>query len=473
MNVSLMSSIILNTDSYKTSHYLQLPPGTTYLSSYIESRGGKFDEVVFFGLQAFLKAYMSSPITIADIDEAEEIITAHGMPFNRAGWEAIVERHDGYLPIEISAIPEGTTLKTKNVMVQLINTDPEMPWLTSYVETALLRAIWYPSTVATLSREAKKLIADAVEKTGEDVTSTYMKMQDFGARGVSSYESAGIGGMAHLVNFKGSDTLTGVLFAKRLYGAPMAGFSIPASEHSTISSWGRGQEKEAYQNMLDQFLDKDKLVAVVSDTWDLFRAIDKIWGEDLIDRIKKSGGTVVVRPDSGEPVFVVKETIRRLMLKYGYTVNDKGYKVLPSCIRVIQGDGINLDSLKEILDALEEAGYSVDNVGFGMGGGLLQQLDRDTQKFAMKASAVLRDAMWFDVYKDPKTDPGKTSKKGVLSLVKNDGELITVRRSDLGSRTDLLRPVFRNGRILIETSFEEVRERAEIPILKEAMERAA
>ena len=144
-----MNNMILNADSYKSSHYLQYPPNTSYVSSYIEARGGQYENAVFFGLQMFIKEYLCHPITHQDVDEAKDIIEAHGLPFNEEGWRYIVDHHKGRLPIEIQAIPEGTVAPVQNAMVQVINTDPKCAWLTSYVETSLLRAVWYPTTVAT------------------------------------------------------------------------------------------------------------------------------------------------------------------------------------------------------------------------------------------------------------------------------------------------------------------------------------
>ena len=234
---------ILNSDSYKASHHLQYPPTTEIVSSYVESRGGDYPLVLFFGLQAFIKAYLSQPITTADIDEAAALLEQHGEPFNREGWAHIVRAHGGRMPLEIQALPEGSVAPTHTAVVQVRNTDPQCAWLTSYVETALLRAVWYPSTVATLSWHARQLIRRYLEATGDDATidaTLPFKLHDFGARGVSSAESAELGGMAHLVSFHGTDTVAALIAARRWYGAGngglVAGFSIPAAEHSTITS---------------------------------------------------------------------------------------------------------------------------------------------------------------------------------------------------------------------------------------------
>jgi len=453
-------SILLNSDSYKASHFLQYPANTTVVSSYIESRGGVFEQTLFFGLQAFIKQNLLKPFTQADIDEAEVILTAHGLPFNKAGWQYILDTYNGYLPLEIQAVAEGSVVNTHNVLVQVKNTDDNCAWLSSYIETALLRAVWYPITVATVSYACKQVIARYLAKTADNMDGLLFKLHDFGARGASSEESAALGGMAHLVNFMGSDTLSAIIAARRYYQEPMAGFSIPAAEHSTITSWGRNGEKDAYANMLKQFDGEGKLVAVVSDSYDLWNAIDNLWGDELRDAVINSGGTLVIRPDSGDPVQIVSTTIEKLMTKFGYSVNSKGYKVLPACVRVIQGDGICLNSIEAILAEMTARGLSADNIAFGMGGELLQKVNRDTQKFAMKASAACVNGDWRDVYKDPITDSGKRSKKGRLALVKNsEGQYQTIREQDLGQQQNQLRVVYRNGELLVNESLAEIRAR--------------
>ncbi len=453
-------SILLNSDSYKASHFLQYPANTTVISSYIESRGGVFEQTLFFGLQAFIKKNLLKPFTQADIDEAEVILTAHGLPFNKAGWQYILDTYKGYLPLEIQAVAEGSVVNTHNVLVQVKNTDDNCAWLSSYIETALLRAVWYPTTVATVSYGCKQVIARYLAKTADNMDGLLFKLHDFGARGASSEESAALGGMAHLVNFMGSDTLSAIVAARRYYQEPMAGFSIPAAEHSTITSWGRDGEQAAYANMLKQFSGQGKLVAVVSDSYDLWNAIDNLWGDKLRDAVINSGGTLVIRPDSGDPVQIVSTTIEKLMAKFGYSVNSKGFKVLPACVRVIQGDGICLATIEAILVEMTARGLSADNIAFGMGGELLQKVNRDTQKFAMKASAVCVNGVWRDVFKDPITDSGKRSKKGRLALVKNsEGQYQTIREQDLGQQQNQLRVVYRNGELLVNESLAEIRAR--------------
>lgn len=456
-------NFILNTDSYKYSHFAQYPPETAGISAYIESRrGGEYDDTLFFGLQMFLKEYLSQPVTRAHIDEAEELVTAHGLPFNRTGWETLVERHGGYLPLMIEALPEGMIVPAGTPMVQVRNTDPDFFWLPTFLETSLLRAVWYPSTVATVSWHVRQMIAEALARTCDDPGPVLpFRLHDFGARGATSQEQAGLGGVAHLVSFLGTDTVAGLVAARKYYHEPMAGFSIPAAEHSTMTSWGEEREAAAYENMIDQFDGEGKLVAVVSDSYDLFRAVQTIWGGQLKDKVKAMKGTLVVRPDSGDATRVPIDTIEMLGEIFGFSVNSKGYKVLAPCVRVIQGDGINPRTIRVLLEAMAERGWSAENLAFGMGAGLLQKVNRDTLRFAMKANARQdADGNWHGISKDPKTDPGKASKRYRQAVVTEDGAPVAVPLKDLADRDNLMRPVWENGELKVDWTFAEIRDRA-------------
>ncbi len=435
-----MKNILMLSDSYKVSHYRQYPPKTEIVHSYFESRGGRFNNVTFFGLQYYIKEYLvGAVVTQEKIEQAQERIDKHlgaGL-FNREGWEYILKEHNGKLPVVIKAVPEGIVTPVHSVLMTIENTDPKCFWLTNYLETLLVQ-VWYGCTVATQSREIKKVITEYLEKTG-DPQGVSFKLHDFGFRGVSSVESAGVGGAAHLINFLGTDTMEALNIVEDYYcGDPAGiGFSIPGAEHSTITSWGKEREVDAMRNMLTAYKGSP-IIACVSDSFDIYNACAEIWGNQLKEEILNLDGTLVVRPDSGDPVTVVLKVLNILWDKFGGTVNEKGYKMLDPHIRVIQGDGVNYDSIILILRAMEQDGFSIDNIAFGMGGGLLQQLDRDTQKFAFKCSSITIDGKEHDVWKDPVTDAGKASKRG--------------RFDDLP-----LVEVFRDGNLIKEYTFNEVR----------------
>ena len=471
-------NLLLLTDSYKATHYRQYPPNTTTVYSYFESRGGKWDSICFFGLQYIMKRYLQGKVVTREkIEEAARVCSTHfGDPtmFNRSGWEYILEHHDGHLPVTVKAVPEGQIVPVSNVLVTIENTDPACFWLPNYLETLLVQ-LWYPCTVATSSREQKKIIAHWLAQTGSNLASLPFKLHDFGFRGVSSVESAGIGGLAHLVNFKGTDTMAALTVAERYYGESAAGFSIPASEHSTITSWGINQEVEAFKNMLEKY--PTGVVACVSDSWNIFEACEK-WATDLREAIESRDGTLVVRPDSGDPVETVCKVLD--ILESGRNPKDggkpnrgfqtsktsTGHKLLPKCIRVIQGDGIDLECMDLILKTMAARGWAAENVAFGSGGGLLQKVNRDTCQFAFKCSFAVVNKLGREVFKDPATDPGKRSKKGRLVLVSDTGSLKTVNSPNFPDSAvysaDILVEVFRNGKILKEWTLSEIRERAKL-----------
>lgn len=458
-------NLILRTDSYKASHFLQYPPGTTRLLGYFESRGGLYGETVFFGLQYVLDEYLSRRVTEDDVVEASAFFAAHGLPFPEDGWRHIARDLGGRLPVRIRAVAEGSVVPVRNALMTVESTDESVPWIVSWLETQLVR-LWYPLTVATLSWHIKRRIFEYLARTSDDPLGELpFKLHDFGARGVSSAESAGIGGMAHLVSFKGSDTIEGIRFARRYYGAPMAGVSIPATEHSTVTAWGRERERDAYRNFVEQFLGPGKfpIAACVSDSYDLWNAIENIWCEDLRELIETSGSTLVIRPDSGDPPEVNVRALKILERKVGCRVNTKGYKVLPHAFRLIQGDGNDdEESIDRVLHAITSHGFSASNIAFGMGGGLLQRVHRDTQKIAFKVCEATVEGHRVPVAKNPVTDTGKASKSGNLDLIVSEGRYQTVQ----GPRADsALVTVFENGEIRRRWTFDEIRARAEAVLL--------
>jgi nicotinamide phosphoribosyltransferase len=454
-------NLVLETDSYKFTHWKQYPPGTQFVYSYLESRGGMFGQVVFFGLQYYLQRYLSGVVvTEEDVTEARHFVDQHLGPgiFNYEGWMHIVRKHGGKLPVMIKAVAEGSVVDVSNVLMTIENTDPACYWLPNYLETLLLK-VWYPITVGTLSRAIRRVILSALERSG-DPSLIDFKLHDFGYRGVSSEETAGIGAAAHLINFKGTDTVAGIRVLQQYYRSEeMEGFSVPAAEHSTITAWGRENEAQAYRNMLTQF--PNGIVAVVSDSYNVYNASEKLWGELLRDQVLAREGTLVVRPDSGNPRETVLRVLQILGDKFGYEMNAKGYRVLNPKVRVIQGDGVNFWTIQDMLMAMNRAGWSADNIAFGMGGALLQQLNRDTQKFAFKTSNVTVNGKDREVFKDPVEGHEKMSKRGRLALHFSNGTWSThrVAQGEVDAN-DRLEPVFRDGEVLKIQTVGQIRERA-------------
>jgi nicotinamide phosphoribosyltransferase len=465
------NNIIFLTDSYKLNHWNQYPIGTEYVYSYFESRSGaRWNNTVLFGLQGILKKNLLGPVVNQiGIEQAAKLAKAHfgnESYFNRAGWEHILNKHDGYLPVRIRAIPEGKTVGVSNVLMTVVNTDPACYWLTNALES-LLTHVWFPSTVATLSYETKRVIKFFLEMTTDNSAGLNFMLHDFGFRGTSSTESAEIGGAAHLVNFLGTDTVPAIQYIWDYYHGASdysnIAYSVAATEHSIQTSLGEDGEPKIIDQLLINY--PVGILSVVADSYDIYRFVEKYVGETFKDRILARDGVFVIRPDSITPDHPTPESemvwiMESLWAKIGGTVNSKGFKVINPKVKVLWGDGIDLEGITKILRNVVAAKFSVENIAcFGMGGGLLQKVNRDTQRFAFKSSAQCRDGVWHDVFKSPK-DQSKASKRGRLKLVKINGGYKTVNENDEGE--DELVTVFENGTLLKDYTFDEIRRNAQL-----------
>lgn len=470
-------NVIAATDCYKFSHLFVVRRDAESATSYIEARGGWSNEVVFFGIQAYIREYLNRQITLDIINREERKAKSAMIPFNRAAWLRVLEEFDGYIPVQIQALPEGTVVRPGTVVVQV--TSELMPEIAANIETAILRAIWYPSSVATLSREIKKSIRDFYLATSDlDVNEPMTlacALNDFGARGVSSGESAALGGLAHAINFLGSDTFECIDAATDYYDhdldtdGPVI-ISVPATEHSVTTMNGEEGESAFVGKVIDTFTEMGfPIISIVADSFDLDRFVSQYIGTDHKEKIEARDGWIVVRPDSGEPTKIVPHVLRLLDEKFGSTKNSKGFKVLNPKVRVIQGDGVNRHSINQILEAVMMAGFSVENLVFGMGGQLLQAPMRDDFSWAMKTNEITVDGQAIDVQKRPKTDMSKASKAGRQAVVWNGTELVSIRESDLlltaesghGVR-NYLEPVWDTGKTLRTQKFNQIRELAKI-----------
>jgi len=418
-----MTNLINLTDSYKFSHFNQYPKGTEIIHSYLAPRGGEYEKVVMHGLPYILKKYLSgfARATFDKIDEAEKLANTHGVPFNRKGWEYIAYELHGKLPIEIKALPEGTIVGNKEPLLTIENTDTNCAWLVGYLETLLLK-IWYPITIASKSLAVKEILLKYWEKTADNIAGIDFAYHNFGDRGSSSVESAAIGGVAHLTQFKGTDNFNCLEHSNKYYDGKYQGFSIPASEHSTITSWGRENEFDMIKNYLETYKNSP-IIACVLDSYDIYKAVDFVSSGKMKEKIESKDYPIfVIRPDSGNPIEVIDKIIQILEAnKISRSFNSKGYKVFDK-YRIIWGDGISLKTIDEILSSTEKYNISAQNFAFGSGGDLMQNVSRDTLKFAMKCSAIKVNGKWRNVYKDPITDQGKKSIRGRVE----DPRFITV-----------------------------------------------
>jgi nicotinamide phosphoribosyltransferase len=455
------NNLILMTDSYKLSHFLGYPKDTDYIYGYMESRGGEYTDLVFAGLQGMLKKYFSKRVTMKHVKKAAAFSKKHGLPFNEEGWTDIAVRFNGWLPLEVKAIPEGTVIGQRQVMMTFVNTVPGFHWLESHCEDLFMQ-LWYPITVASRIYGMKKRIKPFFDRTS-DAGNMDFALLDFSLRGCSSMESAMVGGAAYLIHFLGSDNIPAVNYVNEYYNSEMSGFSVPATEHSIMCAYRPGNELASFDNLIENMAQENGILSVVSDTWNIYEACEK-W-VSLKEKIFNKNITLVVRPDSGEMEEVLPKVFKTLSAGFGVTVNANGYAVMRN-VKVLQGDGIDEHTVVKPFEIAESLSISADSVITGSGGGLMQKnIDRDTAKFAIKASEVTIDGVRYPIAKDPITDHGKKSKEGRMKLEYTPEEgyqTVLDCNPDYDGVHDMLRTVYYNGAIAVNDSIDTIRERIKL-----------
>lgn len=469
-----LDNITLLTDSYKIPHWYMLDESTDGVYSYSESRAGaKFPVTQFAMLQMYLKMFLQGKVVTKDrIAEGQDFALNHfGFDkFNSRMWNHILDRYNGYLPIRIRAVPEGMVIPIGNPLMTVETTDRllQTAGLTNHLETILTHN-WFPSNVATIGYTIKQYFKAALEKSADNLDMLPFMLHDFGFRGTSSVQSAGIGGAAHLINFLGTDTIPGIQYGRKYYNTrEMLGFSVAASEHSIKTQFaeeGEAGEFRVTEDLIRKF--PDGILSDVRDSFNIMRAIDHA-GTELKTKILARNGKYVFRPDSKRfegdtPDKQLVDIAQKLDHYFGSFVNKKGYKVLHPKIGIIYGDGLSMEEIFRSVDALMAAGYSADTSLYGMGGGLLQKHNRDTQRLAFKSSAQLRNGVWHDVFKNPEGG-NKASKKGRIETFRDDnGNIVTALQGTPGLEP-LMTTVFENGYITKDYSFKELRDNANIEV---------
>ena len=467
---------ILMADMYKATHAGQLPDKTETITSFFEARAGaKLHNIVNFGLQIILDDIAAICITQEHVNEAKTFFAqtfADSNIFNEKGWQLIVDEHKGSLPVRILALPEGMVVPPGTPLFTIENTDPRIPWIGNWLETMMMH-LWYPVTVASYAFHQRNTLEKHLLKEGvtiEEAQSTAkMSFVDFGMRGVTSLTSAARAGAAVLTSFTASDNTLGGKLLGTAYGGcddySKIFTSIPAAEHMTITIHGSGNEKDAYLNMLCVY--PTGCVSIVSDSYDYKKAVSILWCGELVETVKFRHAKakqqapdqphfVVIRPDSGDMIDNVLYTLDQLASAYGFTTNDKGFKLLSDEVRVIQGDGINLESYGSLLEALHASNWSVKNLVAGSGGGLLQKMDRDTLRCAIKASVATVDGTERGIRKDT---VGKASKRGRLSVEMEEDRIVVIEDGKGDEKRNMLDAVYENGKRLKTETYSEVRSR--------------
>lgn len=452
-------NLLADTDSYKLGHFRGYRKGTTTVYSYIESRGGRYPAVMLAAFQKLLYEKLGQPITRANIEEMAQFAPAHGLSFNREGWEIILNEYGGRLPLLIKAAPEGLMIPIRNALISVENLDPRLGWLTSYFETMILRDVWTASTIAArIFYMAQRINAHWTEHS--DTPMSPFALLDFSSRGTMGFDHSVIGGIAYLNMFAGSDNVPAVRAANYYYFSDMSAWSVAATEHSISSSFGRDNDRDYLANSLENMVDEGGILSLVGDTWNIYRFAEM--ASEFKDVIANKDIKLVVRPDSGDFREVLPRVIKTLAGGFGTTKNGKGLDVINMNVKMLQGDGMNEDTHMLPFTLAADLGIAPDSIITAAGGGLMTaDLDRDTNKWAMKAAEMVIDGERVDIFKDPITDPGKASKRGRFALIRNDqGEFETVNRvNDAEDRADLLETRFHMGDVINASTLDQIRER--------------
>lgn len=505
---------LLLTDGYKLSHQPMHPPGTNFVYSNLtprKSRQKDVNHVVFFGLQYYLKAWLQTCFNenFFNLDEDvairsfKRVIDSY-LGVGQIGEEPFRKLHQlGYLPLKIKAVPEGLRVPIGVPVMTICNTHPDFAWFTNFVESHLSCSIWGSITSATTAFQYRQILEKWAMKTTGSIEGIEWQAHDFSFRGMNGVEAGMMSGAAHLTSFHGTDSIPSIWFLEQFYNAnckiELVGGSVPASEHSVMCLGTKEGEEETYRRIIQDVHPKG-IVALVSDTWDLWNVVNVIL-VNLKDKIMAREGKLVIRPDSGDPVHILcgytdadfeigycgsigmipkkltdfqaeveregnevtkkKGLVESLWDIFGGTINDQGYKVLDPHIGAIYGDSITLARAEEICARLEAKGFASTNVVLGVGSYSYQFVTRDTYGFAIKATYAEVGGVPREIFKDPITDDGtKKSLKGLLSVYRDDdGELkvkdqCTKQEEEMG----LLRTVFEDGELQHETDLGTIRE---------------
>jgi len=484
-----MSNPLLLTDGYKVDHRRQYPAGTTLVYSNWTPRKSRIDgidEIVFFGLQYFIKKYILEDFETYFFKQPKQKVVAeysrrinNYLGENQVGTKHIEDLHDlGFIPMVIKALPEGISVPVRVPMFTMYNTLPEFFWLTNYFETLISAVIWMPCTSATIAKQYRKVLDKYAIETSSIPEFVDWQGHDFSMRGMAGIEAAICSASAHLLSFKGTDTIPAIDFLEKYYNAnsdeELIGASVSATEHSVMCMGTLDDELGTFRRLICDVY-PEGIVSIVSDTWDLWKVLTDYLPK-LRMEIQKRDGKVVIRPDSGDPVYIIcgnpngknenekKGVVELLWETFGGSINDKGYKELIPQIGAIYGDSITIERAKQICEKLKAKGFASTNVVLGIGSYTYQYNTRDTFGFAMKATYGEVDGKGREIFKDPITDDGtKKSAKGLMRIDIVNGTYKLIDQVDWeNEKRGELKEVFRDGKLLKNITLEEIRQRIKV-----------
>jgi len=481
---------LLLTDGYKVDHRRQYPDNTTLVYSNWTPRKSRIngvDEIVFFGLQYFIKKYILEDFETYFFKLPKEKVIAeysrrinNYLGENQVGTTHIEALHDlGYIPMVFKALPEGASVPVRVPMFTMYNTLPEFFWLTNYFETLLSAVVWMPCTSATIAKQYRIILDRFASETSSIPEFVDWQGHDFSMRGMAGIEASLISASGHLLSFKGTDTIPAIDLLEKYYNAnsdhELIGGSVSATEHSVMCMGTTEGELETFRRLICDIYPKG-ILSIVSDTWDLWKVLTEFMPalkQDILHR----DGKVVIRPDSGDPVDIIcgtpngkTESVRKGVIEllwdtFGGQLNVKGYKELDSHIGAIYGDSITIERAVQICERLKAKGFASTNIVFGIGSYTYQYNTRDTFGFAMKATYGEVNGEGREIFKDPVTDDGtKKSAKGLMKIELNNGKYNLVDQATwTEEQKGELKEVFRDGVLLVDHNLADIRYRSQCP----------
>lgn len=478
-------------DFYKAVHAEMLPKDITKSVSYFTprmSRVNRWDSVVMFGLQGFIKTYLVDYFNDEFFNKPfDEVIGGYKRVMdatlgeNAYKIEKIEKLHKlGYLPIEIVALPEGTIVPMHVPMFGITNTHKDFAWLPQSLESLISAESWHPMIAATVGYAYRQIVNYYYDLTCDDETSRAKALGAFDFRGEECTDSAIKAGAGWCLSFLNTATVPTIPYLEKNYKCdctkePVA-FGSPSTEHSVMCSNFAvdGDEITLLRRLLTEIYPNTSFSAVL-DSYDYWNVIDNILPQ-LKPEILAHNGCMLMRGDSGDCVEVVTKTVFKLWEEFGGTTNSKGYKVLDPHVKAIYGDSITVQRCEQIYKILMENGFACSNVALGVGSfsfqcieedGVLKPFTRDTFSSCIKATYCEIDDKPFPIFKNPKDGGFKKSQKGCCVVVKgSDDKLIYVDErtweeahgSGEDAKVNLLQPVFKDGQLIKEQSLAEIRD---------------
>ena len=477
-------------DFYKAVHAEMLPKKITKSVSYFTprmSRVKRWDSVVMFGLQGFIKTYLidyfnseffSQPFETV-ISEYKRVMDA-SLGKDAYKIDKIEKLHKlGYLPIEIVALPEGTIVPMHVPMFGITNTHPDFAWLPQSLESLISAESWHPMLVATVGYTYRQIVNKYYDLTCDDNVPRSRALGAFDFRGEECTESAVKAGAGWCLSFLNTATVPTIPYLERNYNCdctkePVA-FGSPSTEHSVMCSNYAvdGDEITLLRRLLTEIYPNTSFSAVL-DSYDYWNVIENILPQ-LKTEIMNHNGCMLMRGDSGDCVEVVTKTVFKLWDEFGGKVNSKGYKVLDSHVKAIYGDSITVQRCEEIYRILMENGFACSNVALGVGSfsfqcieedGVLKPFTRDTFSSCIKATYCEIDGEPFPIFKNPKDGGFKKSQKGCCVVVDKPGKGVIyvdgrtweeAHVSGEDAKVNLLQPIFKDGQLIREQSLSEIR----------------